>query len=128
MQKSKFFILWILIFLVSGSLVFSQTTESGRLLQQAFENVDSNPDEALKVAQYLIKSPENNHQKAEAFLLSARANYSKGNYDQSLSDAFEARNLSVSKKDKNTFDQSTLIISDILLFPSIEWRSRQIFS
>lgn len=97
-------------------MVFSQTTESERLLQQGFENVYSNPDEALKVAQHLIKSPENNRQKAEAFLLSSRANYAKGNYDQSLSDAFEARNLSVGKKNEKTFEQSTFIISEILYF------------
>lgn len=116
MQKAKFFILWMSIFLVSGSLVFSQTTESGRLLQQAFENADSNPDEAIKVAQHLIKSPENNLQKAQAFLLSSQAHYTKGNYDQSLSDAFEARKLSVGKKSEKTFEQSTFIISEILHF------------
>lgn len=116
MQKNKFFILWVSIFLFSGSLVFSQTTESGRLLQQAFESVDSNPDEALKVAQHLIKSPENNQQKAEAFLLSSHANYTKGNYDLALSDAFEARNLSVGKRSEKTFERSTFIISEILHF------------
>lgn len=97
-------------------MVFSQTTESGRLLQQAFESVDSNPDEALKVAQHLIKSPENNQQKAEAFLLSSRAHYAKGNYDQSLSDAFEAKNIPTSRKGEETFEQSTFIISEILHF------------
>ncbi|SMC32279.1 helix-turn-helix domain-containing protein [Moheibacter sediminis] len=106
----------ILILFAFGSLVFSQTTESGRLLQQAFETVYSNPEEALKVAQHIIKSPENNHQKAEAFLLSSQAHYAKGNYDQSLSDAFEARNLSVGKKGEKTFEQSTFIISEILHF------------
>lgn len=116
MQKSKFFILWISIFLVSSSLVFSQTTESGRLLQQAFENVDSNPDEALKVAQHLIKTSDGTHQKSEAYLLNALANYTKGNYDQSLNDAFEARNLSTGKKGEAVFDKSTNLISEILSF------------
>ena len=76
----------------------AQTRESDRLLQQSFETVYSNPDEAVKIARHVIKSAQNAEQKAKAYLLSAEAHYVKGMYDQSLADAFEARNLSAEKK------------------------------
>ena len=116
MKKNKFFILCVLGFWLIGSMVFSQTRESDRLLQQSFQTVETNPDEALKVAQHLIKSSEDVHQKAEAHLLSATANYTKGNYDLALTDAFEVRNLSDGKRNSEIFTKSTLIIADILKF------------
>lgn len=111
-----------------GSMVFSQTRESDRLLQQSFETVDANPDEALKVAQHLIKSSEDTHQKAEANLLSATANYTKGNYDLALTDAFEARNFSEGKRNSETFTKSTLIIADILKFLELNRESEKYLS
>lgn len=104
------------MFCLFGSLVFAQTTESDRLLQQSFETVHSNPDDALKVAQHLIKTSEDSHQKSEAYLLNSLANYTKGNYDQSLNDAFEARNLSTGKRGEEVFDKSTHLIAEILRF------------
>lgn len=111
-----------------GSMVFSQTRESDRLLQQSFETVDANPDEAIKVAQHLIKSSEDSNQKAEAHLLSATANYTKGNYDLALTDAFEARNLSEGKRNSETFTRSTLIIADILKFLELNRESEKYLS
>lgn len=111
-----------------GSMVFSQTRESDRLLQQSFETVHTNPDEALKVSQHLIKSSEDSHQKADAFLLSATANYTKGNYDQALTDAFEARNISNGKKASETFTKSTLIIANILKCLQLENESEKYLS
>lgn len=119
---------FFLVLIVFGSLVFSQTRESDRLLQQSFETVYSNPDESLKVAQHLIKSSEDSHQKAEAYLLSATANYTKGNYEQALTDAFEARNRSAGKKNSEVFAKSTIIISDILKFLQLNDESEEFLS
>lgn len=128
MKKNKFLILYFLGFWLMGSMVFSQTTESDRLLQQSFQTVDVNPDEAIKVAQHLIKSSEDSNQKAQAYLLSATANYTKGNYDLALTDAFEARNLSEGKRNPETFTKSTLIIADILKFLQLENESEKYLS
>jgi len=113
MKKTTSFIFYFIIFSLFGFPVFSQTTESGRLLHQAFESVETNPVEALKIAQHIIKSSEKEKQKAEAYLLSAEANYVQGNYDQSLTDAFEARNFS---NEKETFEKSTQLVAEILQF------------
>jgi len=95
MTKNKLFIFSFFFWL---TCVDAQTRESDRLLQQSFETVYSNPDEAVKIARHVIKSAQNAEQKAKAYLLSAEAHYVKGMYDQSLADAFEARNLSAEKK------------------------------
>ncbi len=110
------------------TLVFSQTRESDRLLQQSFETVYSNPDEAIKVAQHLIKSSEDLNQKADAFLLSALAHYTKGEYDLSLTDAFEARNLSSRQKTAETFNKSTILLAEILKFLQLNGEAERYLS
>lgn len=109
---------WLGFFLFSYTLVFGQIRESDRLLQQSFETVYTNPDESIKVAEHLIKSTGDINQRAEAYLLSALGNYTKGAYDQSLEDAFDARSLS--RKHDKVFVQSSMIISDILDFLQLQ--------
>lgn len=110
MKKEVLFVIAI----IYGSLVFSQTTETERLLQNAFETVASNPDESLSVASYLLKSSEYSDKKSEAHLLNALANYTKGRYDDALTHAFRARHLSKGNHDKDVFSKSSAIIASIL--------------
>ena len=115
--------LFIIIFFIGYSFAFGQARESDRLLQQSFETVHTHPNEAVQIARYLIKTASSPEQKAKAYLLSAKAHYTKGAYDQSLSDAFEARNLSF-KKDQS-YSESTLIIADILDFMQLNAESEK---
>lgn len=49
-------------------------------------------------------------------------------YDQSLADAFEARNLSAEKKANKTYSESTFIIADILKFLQLNRESEKYLS
>lgn len=118
----------VLTFFLCVSVVFSQTKETDRLLQQSFETVYSNPDESLKVSQHVLKNTSVNSQKAKAFLLSSVAHYTKGEYDQALSDAFEAKNLSSEKKDSETFVKSISMIADVLYFLQLDSEAEKYLS
>lgn len=109
-MKKRIFLL--ICFLLFHAISFSQIIESDRLLEQSFDKVFSEPDEVLKVAQHFKKTKDSN-QKANAFLLSALAHYSKGAYDQSLINAFEAKNIASENQNDEVYAKSVSLISNL---------------
>lgn len=109
-MKERFFLL--LYFLLFYTISFSQIIESDRLLEQSFDKVFTEPDEVLKIAQHFKKTKDSNN-RANAFLLSAMAHYSKGTYDQSLINAFEAKDIASENGNDEAFAKSVYIISNL---------------
>lgn len=103
------------------SFVFGQTNETARLLAQSEGRVFTLPDETIKTVNFLLKSEKGGENKARLFLLLAKANYAKGNYEASLINAFEAVKLAENQKDKNVFTESLIFIS--LIFDYMELKN-----
>jgi AraC-like DNA-binding protein len=110
MRLTKFCL--ILIFLQLGFRVFSQSTESEKLLLQANEMVFWNPQEAQKIASHILKQAQNEKEKSQAFYMSALSNYVMGKYDEALTDAFSSKNLD--SQDPKTQSENVQLIQVIL--------------
>lgn len=104
---------FILLFLLIYSAGSCQIIESDKLLLKSFENVFIEPDETLKIASHLKKG-ESSDKKAEAFLLAALAFYSKGDYENSLIDAFEAKKIATENYNEKILFESIRLIASLL--------------
>jgi len=93
------------------SFVFCQTNETAKLLTQSENRVFTLPDETIKTVNFLLKSGREDVNEATLFLLLAKANYAKGNYDISLTNAFEAVKLAEKQKDETVLTESLIFIS-----------------
>jgi len=91
------------------------------LLSQSERRVFTLPDETIKTVNFLLKSEKSGVNKAKLFLLLAKANYAKGNYESSLINAFESVKLAESQKDKNVLTESLISIS--LIFDYMELKN-----
>ena len=65
-------------------------TPNESLLVKAYELVRSNPDEAVKIGQYLLKNNPSDTQKTKFYLLLAESYWAKGDYNNSVINVFEA--------------------------------------
>lgn len=87
-------------------MVKAQKSESEKLLIQAEEIAFYNPKEAKNIAEHTLKLSDN---KEESFYISALSLYVMGKYDESLSDAFEAKAIS-EKNDNSIIQEKSLDI------------------
>lgn len=71
---------------------FAQSNPKLSLLEKAYEIVYSNPDEAIKIGEHLLKNNHTNAEKTVANFLIAQGYVTKGNYSRALQYVFEAGN------------------------------------
>ncbi|MET3730742.1 helix-turn-helix domain-containing protein [Moheibacter stercoris] len=103
---------FITYFIFIGFFANAQINESEKLLVQAEEVLLYNPQESNKIADYLLKQSNSDDKKSEAYYIRSFSHFIMGNLDQSLSDAYAAKNLG----DKNSEIQqnSQQLINEIL--------------
>lgn len=103
---------FITYFIFIGFFANAQINESEKLLLQAEEILLYNPQESNKIADYLLKQSNSDDKKSEAYYIRSFSHFIMGNLDQSLSDAYAAKNLG----DKNSEIQqnSQQLINEIL--------------
>lgn len=74
----------ILLFLFSFQLSYCQEDNIKQLLEQAENTIYSNPQKAIRIAQYVSKNSENTAQLVQAAYLLTRSFYMQGNYNEAL--------------------------------------------
>lgn len=82
---------WVLILCVC--FFFSNTSGYARqnhLVQKAKELVYSNPDEAIKIGEHILKTNEKKETKADISVILARSYFVKGNFNSAITNAFNA--------------------------------------
>src|SRR6218665_3734038 len=85
--------------------VFGQSLLKGSLSGKAYELVYSDPDEAIKIGERLLKNSHTNTEKTDFNLLIAKSYLAKGNYNNALQYVFEA-----GKSDKSAADSTKIAI------------------
>lgn len=88
-----------------------QSFEQQKLIDQSAQIVYTNPDEAIKIANHILRKSTSTTENVEAKYLIALGNYVKGQYEEALQNAFEVKETSPIVVYKN--DQ---LISEILNF------------
>lgn len=74
-----------------GNSAYCQSSaQNEALLDKAYELVNSSPDEALKIGEYLLRNTQSDAQKTKFYLLMAESYWAKGDYNNSVINAFEA--------------------------------------
>ncbi|MDR6967266.1 YesN/AraC family two-component response regulator [Flavobacterium arsenatis] len=85
------FVLAALLFCICGTVSIAQSfPQNEELLEKANQLVYSNPDEALKIAEHLLKISAIGTEKASLHLLVAESYVVKGNYNNAITSVFEA--------------------------------------
>lgn len=93
MKPCRHYICWLILMAVCllKSPAYGQSaTPNESLLVKAYELVRSNPDEAVKIGQYLLKNNPSDTQKTKFYLLLAESYWAKGDYNNSVINVFEA--------------------------------------
>lgn len=84
-------LLFVIAIGLQMNLAYGQSSSQNEALYaKADELVNSDPDEALKVGEYLIKNNPSNSQKTVFYLLMAESYWAKGDYNNAVINAFEA--------------------------------------
>lgn len=85
------FVLTALLFCICGTASLAQSFPQNEELQEkATQLVHSNPDEAIKIAEHLLKISSISKEKASLNLLMAESYVVKGNYNNAITSVFEA--------------------------------------
>jgi len=85
------FIVATLLFCSCGTVSFAQSfPQNEELLEKATQLVHSNPDEALKIAEHLLKINSSTTEKASLNVLIAESYVVKGNYNNAITSVFES--------------------------------------
>ncbi|WP_372753483.1 helix-turn-helix domain-containing protein [Mariniflexile sp.] len=100
----------LLVSMFLGSVSFSQEND---LLRKAHELVYSNPDEAIKIGEHILKSGFNTKEEAYINLILSRSYQVKGDYNTAITKIFEAGNQ-VNDKDLKTQIEINLLKSELL--------------
>lgn len=74
----------ILLFFFGSHFAFCQEGNAEQLLVQAENTLYSNPQEAIRIAEYVSNKAENNNQLLQAAYILVRSYYIKGNYNEAL--------------------------------------------
>lgn len=108
------FVLTALLFCICGTVSFAQSfPQNEELLEKANQLVYSNPDEALKIAEHLLKISAISNEKASLHLLIAESYVVKGNYNNAITSVFEAGKHS--KTIDDTLQIKILLLKSALL-------------
>jgi|GEM_PF-1041743 len=98
------------IFCLVTCIVYSQSSEAGKLLNQAQEIVSYNPVEAGTITEHTLKSTTDDRLKIRSLYIGALSSYVLGNYDQALTKAFEGKELAEENNNSEfNFKNSELI-------------------
>lgn len=103
--KMKFRRHYIHLLLVMAICLWESTAygqsplQNKALFDKAYELVNSNPDEALKIGQYLLKNNQSEVQKTASYLLMAEGYWAKGDYNNAVINVFEADKYSDSAEE-----------------------------
>ncbi|MDG5491181.1 AraC family transcriptional regulator [Psychroserpens sp. SPM9] len=81
-------------FWASMLIALNVESQENDLILKAQELIHSNPDEAIKIAEHLIKTNQSTQEKANTNLLLAKSYLVKGDYNQSVQFAFSDQNNS----------------------------------
>lgn len=108
------FIFFTLLLCICGTSLFAQILPQNKeLVKKASQLIYSNPDEALKIGEHLLKSCTSNSEKATMNLLLAESYQVKGNYNSAINAVFEAGKYS--KTIEDTLQIKILLIKSDLL-------------
>lgn len=88
-----------------SSGIFAQSPLKGSLSGKAYELVCSDPNEAIKIGEHLLKNSHTNAEKTDYNLLIAKSYLTKGNYNNALQYVFEA-----GKNEKSVADSTKIAI------------------
>lgn len=89
--QSYYLLLFIFTWIASSDTVMAQAVSKQQLLfNESEEMVYSKPDEALKVAQHLLKNANSGKENAKINLLLAKIYEAKGDYNNALIYLYEA--------------------------------------
>lgn len=111
----------ICITVLCVSFAFCQTNETRKLLNQSERQAYTLPDESIKTVNFLLKTNKDEEDKAKLFLLLSKANYVKGNYDASLTNAFETVKYAERQGTNATLTESLIFIS--LIFDYLQLKN-----
>lgn len=93
MKPCRLYTCWLILlaFCLWKSPIYGQTMAPNEsLLGKAYELVHFNPEEAVKIGQYLLKNNPSDIQKAKFYMLLAESYWAKGDYNNSVINVFEA--------------------------------------
>lgn len=102
--------------MVVFSLVFSQSSETANLLKQSEQEIFTNPKESIKTIEFLLNSEPQTALKPQLYYLMSRADFTLGNYELALKNAFKAKNLAKENKNNKVYNRSLILISQIFSF------------
>lgn len=87
----KRIIVTVLLICICGTVSFAQSfPKNEELVEKASQFIHSNPDEAIKIGEHLLKNCSNNSERAALNFLLAESYEVKGNHNNAVSSVFEA--------------------------------------
>lgn len=118
----------LLSFYLTVCSVYSQSSETGRLLNQAEAIVSFDPIEANTIAEHTLKNATNNTAKIRSLYVSALSAYVLGDYDKSLPKVFEARELAAYSNNEEYEQKSGELIYRIFNFLQLNNQKDEVYS
>lgn len=108
------FIFFTLLFGICETASFAQSlSQNEELVEKASQLIYSNPNEAIKIGEHLLKSCSNASEKAAMNFLLAESYEVKGNYNNAINAVFEAGKYS--KTIEDTLQVKILLLKSALL-------------
>jgi len=98
------------------------------LIAKALELAASNPVQAIKIGEHLTKNASSDLQRCDIALLMAISWYNKGQYGNSLTASFLAKELAVSGELKDQLAAATIFIASNLRILKLEGQSKRYLS
>ncbi|HET8803926.1 MAG TPA: hypothetical protein VFM72_05055, partial [Aequorivita sp.] len=109
------FLLSIWFMLFTALAVFAQDNIAIQdLLKEAESKLYVNPQETGKITDYILSQKESTLVNAEALLLLSKSFYTRGNYNQAIKNALEARKIAEDSKDISIKVKTSFFVIQLL--------------
>jgi len=124
--SSMHFKILILFYLCLGFKAGAQINSDPEvLIGKAHELTDTNPGQAIKIGQHLLKSPLSDSELSDVQFLIAKGWFSKGQFVPSLTAAFRAKQLAATSKSNQKQATISILIATVLRTLQLEDESEK---
>ena len=110
----RFKILMFFYLCFSFNAMAQMNSDPEVLIGKAHELTDTNPEQAIKIGEHLLKNSSSDAESAEIYFIIAQSWLSKGQFGHSLTAAFRARQFAENSKSKQTQVEISILIASIL--------------
>lgn len=121
----RFKILILFYLCLSFKATAQMNSDPEVLMGKAHELTDTNPEQAIKIGEHLLKSSSSDSERSDIQFLIAKSWFSKGQFGHSLTAAFRAKQLAENSKSKQKQVEISILIATILRILQLDDQSEK---